>query len=274
MKISVVMSIFNGEKYLKECLSSILKQSYSNFELLIINDCSTDYTEEIINEFMIKDKRIKYFKNQVNQGLTKNLNKLITLSTGDLIARMDADDIACKDRFLSQVSVFEQDEDVDVVFTNATIINDKSKYVCESWRPSDSEKIIKLMPVFNYIIHPSVMIKKETLFDVGLYDESYVTGQDHELWLRIIKNEGKFYYLNKKLLNYRINPTSVRSKPNANYNYKLSKVCIGNGNKMGGIKYLSNLDIIKKIDILGRSIVPFSLYRKLIHAKNYFSNNL
>ncbi|TMN21934.1 glycosyltransferase family 2 protein [Lentibacillus cibarius] len=270
MKISVIMSVYNGEKYLNECLRSILNQSYSNFELLIVNDCSTDKTEEIIYKFIPKDTRIKYFKNHENKGLTKNLNKMISLSSGEVIARMDADDIACKDRFLNQIHVFEQNKDVDVVFTNACIINDKSNHVCDAWRPNNSDEMIKLMPYFNYIIHPSTMIKKETIYNVGLYDENYITGQDHELWLRIIRNKGRFYYLNKNLLYYRINPNSVRSNLGENYNYKLSKVCIANGNKNEAIKYLGKLNLKEKIDVLIRCLFPFWMYRKIIYGKDVF----
>lgn len=270
MKISVIMSVYNCEKYLRESIESICNQDYKNFEFLIVNDASTDNSEKIILEIAEKDNRIRYIKNEKNIGLTKSLNKLISMASGELIARMDADDIAVNNRFSQQVRIFRENLEIECVFTNAVIIDKDSKYVCNSWIPNNCEKVIKLMPYFNYIIHPTVMFKKTLVNKIGGYNEKFIKGQDKELWERFIKNNVKFYYLNSKLLRYRINPNSVRSINGENYSYKLAKNCINNNSKSVAMKYMKNLSAIEKIDIGMRCIIPFYLYRKSIYLKNLF----
>ncbi|MGB5824671.1 MAG: glycosyltransferase [Proteocatella sp.] len=274
MKISVIMSVYNGEKYLKESIQSVLNQTYRNFEFLIIDDASSDKTEEIIKKFAKKDNRIKYYKNDTNVGLTKNLNKLISYSSGDLIARMDADDIAISNRFLSQIKVFEERNDIEFIFSNAEIIDNDSKFVCNSWMPYDCKDVLSLMPQFNYIIHPSIMIKKVIFEKVGYYNEKFVKGQDKELWLRCIQNDIKFYFINENLIRYRVNPDSVRSKINDNYYYKLSRYCINNNNKKKSLKYMKNLKIHEKINILTRILIPYFVYRKLVYVKNNYYEHI
>src|SRR5688572_2119038 len=105
-KVSVILPVYNGEKYLREAIESILCQTYEDFEFIIINDGSTDKSEEIILSY--KDGRIVYSKNEFNKGLIYSLNKSIELASGELIARMDADDIAFPDRLQKQVDYFEK----------------------------------------------------------------------------------------------------------------------------------------------------------------------
>lgn len=102
--ISVVMSVYNAEKYLPEAIESILHQTYSNFEFIIINDCSNDRSLSIIKEYSLKDNRIVLINNSANLGLTKNLNKAISVAKYEFIARMDADDVSLPDRFERQMN--------------------------------------------------------------------------------------------------------------------------------------------------------------------------
>ena len=101
-QISVLMSVFNGEKWLAESIESIINQSYKNFEFIIINDGSKDKSSEIIEQYAIKDKRIIKINNESNEGLTKCLNKGLLLARGEWIARIDCDDISLKDRLKEQ----------------------------------------------------------------------------------------------------------------------------------------------------------------------------
>ena len=100
--ISVIMSVYNGEKYLEEAIESVRNQTFQNWELVVINDCSTDSTAEMLADFAIKDERIKVHTNEVNLKLPTSLNKAISLSAGKYIARMDADDICLPDRLEKQ----------------------------------------------------------------------------------------------------------------------------------------------------------------------------
>ena len=98
-KISVLMSVFNDEINVESSISGVLNQTYDNFELLIMDDCSTDSTKKIIKQYKNKDKRVKIFENSKNIGLTKSLNKLLNEAQGDLIARQDSDDLSLTQRF-------------------------------------------------------------------------------------------------------------------------------------------------------------------------------
>ena len=110
--ISVIMSVYNGETYLKEAIESVRNQTFKNWELIVINDCSTDSTAEILADFSLKDERIKVHTNEVNLRLPTSLNKGISLSAGKYIARMDADDICLPDRFEKQYKFMEENSDV------------------------------------------------------------------------------------------------------------------------------------------------------------------
>ena len=112
--ISVIMSVYNGETYLEEAIESVRNQTFKNWELIIINDCSTDSTAEILAGFASKDERIKVHPNEVNLKLPKSLNKAISLSTGKYIARMDADDICLPDRFEKQYKFMEENPDISL----------------------------------------------------------------------------------------------------------------------------------------------------------------
>ena len=110
--ISVIMSVYNGEAYLTEAVESIINQTFKNWELIVINDCSTDSTAEILSSFALKDKRIKVYTNEVNLKLPSSLNKAISLSSGKYVARMDADDICLPERLEKQFKFMEENRDV------------------------------------------------------------------------------------------------------------------------------------------------------------------
>ena len=111
-KISLIMSVYNGEDYLVEAIESVLNQTFKEFELIVINDCSTDSTGEILNRFAELDKRVKVHTNEVNLRLPSSLNKAITLAQGKYIARMDADDICLPERLEKQYNFMENNPSV------------------------------------------------------------------------------------------------------------------------------------------------------------------
>lgn len=267
MKISVLLSTYNNETSIKESILSIINQTYQDFEFLIINDDSTDNTEKIILDIAKHNNKIKYFRNKKRLGLTKNLNTLINYSSGTYIARIDADDIALSNRFQKQIEIFNQYGSVDVVFTDANIIDEKSNYLCSSWRPDNVKKILNILPIHNYIIHPSIMIKREVLINNHCYDEGFFIGQDKDLWLRLKKNGVIFYYLKEKLLNYRINSKSVRNSiTDYNYLYTLAKVCINNNEKKKAFTFFKILKFKYKLLLFPRIFIPFALYKFAIYS--------
>ena len=158
--ISVIMPVYNGEKYLCEAIDSILNQTYTDFEFIILNDGSTDKTEEIILSY--DDPRIVYVKNETNLQIVKTLNKGIALAKGKYIARMDADDISLPERFEKQLKFMEQYPSIDVCGTWMRII-DKPKQV---WTYPEKHEEIKAQLLFNTpLSHPTLIIKKSFFND-------------------------------------------------------------------------------------------------------------
>lgn len=195
--ISVVMPVYNGEKYLREAIDSILNQTYRDFEFIILNDGSTDKTEEIVLSYT--DPRIVYVKNEENLQIVKTLNKGIGLARGKYIARMDADDISVAERFEKQLRFMEENPDIGVCGTWLETFGAK-KHI---WRYPVLHEEIKTALLFNSSLgHPSVMIKKE-FFNYCLYQEKYNKAEDYALWAEGI-DKVKFHNLPEILLLYRL----------------------------------------------------------------------
>jgi len=195
--ISVVMPVYNGEKYLKECIDSILKQTFTNFEFIIVNDGSTDKTEEII--LAHKDNRIVYLKNETNLKIVKSLNKGISVSRGVYIARMDADDISLPSRFERQIQFMDANQNVDVCGSWAETIEKRSRILK---MPVTCMEIKLQMLSGPALIHPSVLGKKSFFINFQ-YRDDYIAAEDYDLWVRGIDN---FCYANipSILFRYRV----------------------------------------------------------------------
>jgi glycosyltransferase involved in cell wall biosynthesis len=196
--ISVVLATFNDELYIKESVNSILNQTYPHFELIIVNDGSTDSTLSILQS--IEDDRIQII-NQDNVGLAKSLNVGICASNYNWIARMDGDDIAMLNRFEEQVKYIS--DDVAVIGSEALFINEDGAPLYETHSPVTLDRDIKRrLTKCTPFIHPSVMINKKKLIEVGGYDENFTRIQDYNLWIRL-KDKGEFIIIPKVLIKYR-----------------------------------------------------------------------
>jgi glycosyltransferase involved in cell wall biosynthesis len=257
-KISVIMSVYNNDKFLKDAIESVLNQSYDSFEFIITNDNSSDKTLSIIEEYAKKDNRIIVINNLINLGLTKSLNQMIEISSGKYIARMDGDDICENLRFMKQVEKMEIDNKIDLIFSSSVLIDGEGNEICESWRPSKINKILQYLPLYNFITHPSVMIKTDVIKSY-LYNQDFITGQDKELWLRLFKDKKNFFYMKEPLIKYRINDSSVRNKKKVRVYFNLANQCINNRKKFLAFKYFKNLNTIEKAIILIKIIIPHSI---------------
>jgi glycosyltransferase involved in cell wall biosynthesis len=186
-KITVLMPVYNGAKYLKEAIDSVLSQTFRDFEFLIIDDGSTDSSVEIIKSY--NDQRIRLEQNDKNFGLIYSLNKGIDLTKNKYIARMDADDISLPDRLKIQFEFMESHFDIAVsgvyTITIGKVNGHTNKFFTE---PED----IKANLLFNTSLeHPSVIIRKEILQKYNLfYNENFKHSEDFDLWERI---SPKFY---------------------------------------------------------------------------------
>ncbi|EKP4442247.1 glycosyltransferase, partial [Vibrio alginolyticus] len=252
--VSIILPAYNAEKYIHQSLKSCLEQTYSNLEIIIINDGSTDLTLDIINSF--KDERIHVISRE-NKGLICSLNEGIDYAKGELICRMDADDICMKDRVNEQVEIF-RDSSIDVVFSGALLIDDNGSNICKAWVGKSTKEIISRIDWYNTIYHPTVMMRKESLKIVGGYKHNKKLYEDKDLWIRFIKNGNKFHFLNKELIKYRLSKTSVHSNFD-NYWYMVANSCIVNRNRSTCLTYFPKLKLSEKMMLLLKAIIPSCL---------------
>jgi glycosyltransferase involved in cell wall biosynthesis len=204
--ITVLMPVFNCELYIKEAVDSILNQTYTDFEFIIIDDASTDGTVSIIKSY--NDVRIQLIEKSINSGYTNSLNQGLKLAKGKYIARMDGDDISLPERFEKQVAYLEANPDVTLCGTCFTVIG--SDVVIQL--PENHEAIKLAMLRGNCIAHPTVVIRKEVLDELPMvYNVSKEPAEDYDLWVRVL-SLGKLYNLQEVLLKYREHDTQVSQK--------------------------------------------------------------
>ncbi|WP_199883818.1 glycosyltransferase family 2 protein [Anaerosinus massiliensis] len=204
VKVTVLMPVYNAEQYLKEAIESILKQTFKNFEFLIINDGSTDHSEEIIRAY--KDSRIRLICNERNSGLIYTLNKGLKLANGEYIVRMDADDISYIDRLEKQVAFMENNLGIGVCGTwLETFGNGKS----DVWKYSVEHEQIKAQLLFySSMAHATIIIRTALVMKYQLfYDSSYLYAEDYHLWTKCI-DLFRFSNLQEVLYKYRLHDES------------------------------------------------------------------
>lgn len=209
-EISVIMSVYNGETYLAEAIESVLHQTFENFELIVINDCSCDSTGDILTEYASKDSRIKVHNNEVNLRLPASLNKAISLCQGKYIARMDADDICLPDRLAKQYKFME--EHPDVALSSCRFMTMKNGVYASGGAGGrcDSEALRAMLLVANPILHPGVIAKAEVMKQM-CYDTSLTCTEDLELWTRISMAGLKMQLLPECLMLYRLHDKQITS---------------------------------------------------------------
>jgi glycosyltransferase involved in cell wall biosynthesis len=199
------MPVYNAGSFVKEAIDSILSQTFSDFEFIIINDGSTDNSEAIIKSFA--DPRILYIKNESNKGLIESLNLAFSLAQGKYIARMDADDISLPTRLEKQVRFMEANHGVGVCGCDHLDFNGSNK---QHRAFTLHDEIAGWMLFNSSVVHPSVMIRKSVLSDI-VFDKNYPHSEDYELWSRLIFKTG-FSAVPEILFKYRVHPSQVTIK--------------------------------------------------------------
>ena len=203
--VTVLMPVYNGELYLREAIESILTQTFTNFEFLIINDGSTDNSENIINSY--NDSRILYVKNESNFRLIETLNKGIELAKGKYIVRMDADDVSAPTRMEKQVAFMEKNEDVGLCGSWFTSFGDVQESVCK-YKEQHDEILFKMFYQCHFC-HPSLIIRKKVFDDLEIpFEKQFIHAEDYELYFRL-STKWKFHNLQESLVKYRIHGLSV-----------------------------------------------------------------
>jgi hypothetical protein len=210
-RVSVAMPVFNGGRFLAAAVESILKQSFSDFELIAIDDGSTDQSASLLAGFARSDGRIRVIT-QANAGIVASLNRALDLARGEYVARMDADDVALPSRFGLQVAFLDTHPDVAVVGSAITLIDEEGKVI------RDVDYLLAPTEVSKFLIqagcalaHPAVMMRKADVAAVGGYRGAYRHGEDYDLWLRISETRA-LANLPDRLLLYRQHPSKASAR--------------------------------------------------------------
>ncbi len=203
-ELSILMPIKGYSEYLNIAIESILNQTYRNFELIIIDSSNVQVANFLRN---YSDARIKYVYLK-NLNISEALNYGIEIAEGQLIGRMDSDDIAVINKFEKQIHFFKNSQ-YDLIGTNFYAIDLNGKVMGEKILPEYHDSIEYFMPIYSTILHPTILIKRKTLLEIGKYNVSYKVCEDNELFLRLFKNNFKAYNIQKPLYYYRLNSKSA-----------------------------------------------------------------
>lgn len=209
MRVSVITSIYNGEKHIRESVSSILNQTFTDFEFIIVNDCSTDNTKRILQSFANKDNRIRLINNNKNIGLTKSLNKALKLTKGKYIARHDADDISLPQRLKKQYDFLENNPEIYLVGTSTNLIDEEETFIRKSNTIASYQSIASRLPKKNCIYHPTIMFRNNSK---TFYREKFTYAQDYDLYLNLLTNGYQMSNLEDSLVKRRISKKSIGQK--------------------------------------------------------------
>jgi glycosyltransferase involved in cell wall biosynthesis len=208
-KISAVMIVHNGEGFISETLQSILNQSFRDFELVILDDGSTDDTAKIISNYKTKDSRIVYHKNPTKRGLSFSRNKVITEARASLIAVTDSDDVNHPDRFKIQYEFLKSHGDISIVGSALTLIN-QDNIAFEQWKyPENNDEIIQGLKNSCAVANPTCMFYKEVFTAIDGYDANLTICEDWDFFLRAARQQYKFHNLNTPLIYYRIHRNNI-----------------------------------------------------------------
>jgi glycosyltransferase involved in cell wall biosynthesis len=211
-KVSVVMPAYNAERYVKESALSILKQTLTDFELIIIDDGSTDNTPSILRRLAASDSRIRLIT-QPNAGVTASLNRGIEAARSNIIARMDADDVSLPDRLQAEYDYLTQHPGVVLVGTDYNVINDGGQTLSRVRVPNEDEDLRMLLRLNSPFAHGSVMYRKADFDRAGRYRKAGGSAEDYDLWVRFA-SLGTLYVIPKVLFQWRLgdsNITTVKS---------------------------------------------------------------
>lgn len=201
-KVSVLMVTYNREKYIKDAINSVLKQNFKDFEIIVVDDCSSDNTFSVVNEYIDRGVSIKYKKNEKNVGIFGSRNIALSLCSGEYVAVLDSDDIWVDENKLSkQVDFLEKSKEYLLCGTMAFLIDGKNKVLGNLVFKCLDKEIRDKILFSNQFIHSSVVYRKNEIISIGGYGE-YAVGEDYDLFLRI-GLIGKFFNFSDKMIFYR-----------------------------------------------------------------------
>lgn len=204
--LSIIMPVYNAEAYLREALESILAQSFTDFELIIVEDGSTDNSRDVINSFT--DNRIRVLYNDGNQGIVYTRNRGIAAARGRYIAPFDADDIAHPEKFAKQIRFLEENPEYGLLGTWAKLIGQNGKPLREKWKVNaPPERIPSILLFRNYFVQSSVVIRREAI-PAGGYEKGFDAVEDYRMWTEIA-TKWKVWNYPEYLVKYRIHEQGI-----------------------------------------------------------------
>lgn len=204
--VSVLLPVYNGAQHLAEAIASILNQTASDFDLVIVDDASTDASLQVIQGFV--DPRIRVISNEVNQGLSTTLNIGIAASTGQFIARQDQDDISVPHRLEVLVEALEADPECGAVCSSKLLIDSSSESRGKRKAPQDFQALLRTMRWKNIVWHPTVMMRRDVVDELNGYDAEALYVEDYDLWLRMLQ-KWRIEPLAEPLIQYRLHATQM-----------------------------------------------------------------
>jgi glycosyltransferase involved in cell wall biosynthesis len=209
VKVSVIIPVHNAERYVADALQSVLEQTLVDFEMIVIDDGSTDGTHDILDRFARRDSRMRLFTRE-NRGYAATLNEAAELARGEFLARMDADDICMPDRFSRQVDFLQRRPEVGVVGSRVLQVDPQGVPVCDLYTMVSHEEIDRCHMAFagSAIAHPTVMMRTKIFREAGAYRTEFEPAEDVDLWLRLAEKT-RLANLPEKLLHYRLHAKSV-----------------------------------------------------------------
>lgn len=220
-KVTVMMPVYNGEKYIAEAIKSLLVQTFEDFELLIMNDGSTDGTVRIIKSF--DDQRIRLIENGKNLGTILTRNKGLKECRGEYIAMLDSDDLAKPTRLKKQVDFLDKHPDFGIIGSWVDLINSQSKPLGSNWKNNFAPEEIPIFLLFHTCFSMSAVMVRKSAVPVEGFIEGYIPAEDYEIWIRIT-NKWKSYNLPEILTTYRIHANSLSKTQSELQNTVVNKI--------------------------------------------------
>lgn len=204
-KISIILPVYNGSKYICESLDSIVNQTYEDWELIIVNDCSTDNTLSVVEEYMLRDERIKVITNDENQKLPKSLNIGFRLAKGEYLTWTSDDNMFYESALQTMVDYLDVKTEYSMVCTDYECINSKGK-VINTVADFDELKLL-----YRNCVGACFLYRREVLDEIGEYDPSLFLIEDYDYWFRIVQSGRKIGRISEVLYKYRVHDMSLTS---------------------------------------------------------------
>lgn len=209
--VTIILPAYNGARWIEKAIQSVLLQSYTDFESIIIDDCSKDNTSEIVTHIAAQDDRIRYIKNEQNLGVQRTRNVALAQSRGQYIAEIDQDDEWLDpDKLKKQIAFLENNQDYVLIGTGAIMVNEKGVEIARYLLPETDAQIRKKILRANCFIHSSVVYRTKVVKDIGGYTVEKMS-EDHDLWLRLGR-VGKFMNIQEYLVQYLFSPDGYNSQ--------------------------------------------------------------